>query len=256
MGPTEGRRFDGLVAIVTGSAWGMGKCHAERLAAEGAKVVLADLQEDMAAEVAAALPDAIAVRCDVSDNSETERMAAMTLERYGRIDIIVNNAGGSLVPPVPVWQMPEADWDRIIAANLKGVWLATRAVVPAMIEQGRGKIVNISSAGVFSGTPGRAAYIASKGGIASLTRTMAGELGPHGITVNTVAPGMIEIPHPKTSYSAQDWENMKTRGMQIQAIKRIGQMDDVSSAVLFFASAESDFVTGQLMVVDGGVSYH
>lgn len=250
-------RFNGQVAIVTGSAWGMGRQHAERLSAEGAAVVFADLQEDLAHEVADVLPGpTLVVRCDVGRADDTERLAAMTLQEFGSIDILVNNAGGSLIPPVPVWELPETDWDRILTANLKGLWLTTKAAIPAMKAKGRGKVVNISSAGVLSGTPGRAAYVASKGGIMTLTRSMAGELGPLGITVNTVAPGMIEIPHPKTSYSADDFERMKVRGLQIQPIKRIGQMDDVSNAVLFFASAESDFVTGQMLVVDGGASYH
>ena len=165
----------------------------------------------------------------------------------------MNNAGGSLIPPVAVWEMPEVDFDRIVTVNLKGLWLVSRAVIPTMQQAGRGKIVNIASAGALAGTLGRSAYIASKGAVISLTRNMAGELGPFGITVNTVAPGLIEIPHPKTSYSADDWEQMKIGGLQKQPIKRIGQMDDVSNAVLFFASHESDFVTGQMLVVDGGV---
>jgi len=249
-------RFTGLVAIVTGSAWGMGRRHAERLAAEGARVVLADRQVDLAQEVADTLPEAIVVECDVSRAADVGRVAAAALDTFGRIDILVNNAGGSFIPPVAVWEMDEADWDRIVEPNLKGLWLASRAVIPAMQEAGRGKIVNIASAGALAGTPGRSAYIASKGGVVSLTRTMAGELGPFGITVNAVAPGLIEIPHPKTSYSAEDFETMKVLGLQKQPIKRIGQMDDVSDAVLFFASSESDFVTGQLLVVDGGTLYH
>jgi len=249
-------RFDGQVAIVTGSAWGMGRRHAERLDAEGARVVLADIQLDLATTVAESLTDAIAVRCDVSSAADAEHVAASALETYGRIDVLVNNAGGALSPPTPLDQLSEQDWDKIVDVNLKGIWLCSKAVLPAMREAGRGKIVNIGSISPLLGNPGRAAYAASKGGVIGLTHTMARELGPFGITVNCVAPGLIEVPHPKTAYSPEELERMKARRLEVQSVKRFGQMDDVSDAVLFFASAESDFVTGQLLPVDGGTVLH
>jgi 3-oxoacyl-[acyl-carrier protein] reductase len=249
-------RFDGQVAIVTGSAWGMGRRHAERLHEEGARVVLADIQLELATEVADSLDSAIAVQCDVSVADDTERVAASALETFGRIDILVNNAGGALFEPKPLDELSEEEWDKVVDVNLKGTWLCTRAVVPAMREAGRGKIVNIGSISPLLGNPGRAAYAASKGGVVGLTHTMARELGPFGITVNCVAPGLIEIPHPKSAYSPAEFERMKARRLEVQPVKRLGQMDDVSNAVLFFASAESDFVTGQLLPVDGGTVLH
>src|SRR5579884_4423112 len=155
-------RFDGQVAIVTGSAWGMGRRHAERLSAEGGRVVLADIQLELATEVAGSLTDAIAVRCDVSNADDVERMAARALEAFGRIDILINNAGGALSPPAPLDELSEADWDKIVDVNLKGIWLCTKAVLPAMRDAGRGKIVNIGSISPMLGNPGRAAYAASR----------------------------------------------------------------------------------------------
>ncbi|HEY1518019.1 MAG TPA: SDR family NAD(P)-dependent oxidoreductase [Solirubrobacteraceae bacterium] len=259
MPPSEAEargRFDGQVAIVTGGAWGMGRRHAERLAAEGARVVLADIQFELATAVADSLANAIAVECDVSCASDTERVAARALEAFGRIDILVNNAGGALIAPKPLDELSEEDWDKIVDVNLKGMWLCTKAVLPAMRDAGRGRIVNIGSISPMLGNPGRAAYAAAKGGVVGLTRTMARELGSFGITVNCVAPGLIEIPHPKSAYSPAEFERMKARRLEVQAVKRLGQMDDVSDAVLFFASTESDFVTGQLLPVDGGTVLH
>jgi 3-oxoacyl-[acyl-carrier protein] reductase len=249
-------RFDGQVAVVTGSAWGMGRRHAERLHEEGARVVLADIQLELATEVADSLQNAIAVRCDVSVAGDAERAAHRALEAFGRIDILVNNAGGALFAPKPLDELSEEDWDKIVDINLKGMWLCTKAVVPAMRAAGRGKIINIGSISPLLGNPGRVAYAASKGGVVGLTHTMARELGQFGITVNCVAPGLIVIPHPKSAYSPEEFERMKARRLEVQSVKRLGQMDDVSNAVLFFASAESDFVTGQLLPVDGGTVLH
>jgi len=249
-------RFEGLVAVVTGSAWGIGRRYAERFAAEGARVVVTDIRDELAEETAASLPDAIAVHCDVSVASDVEAMTAAALSAYGRIDILVNNAGGALVPVKSVWEQAEADWRRIIDVNLTGMWLCTRAAFPSMRETGRGKIVNIASTAALSAVGGRAAYAAAKGGVVSATHTIAAELGPFGITVNAIAPGLVEVPHPKETFTQEEYEMMKEGSIRGQAIKRVGTMDDMSDVVLFFASRESDFVTGQVLAVNGGNLFH
>jgi 3-oxoacyl-[acyl-carrier protein] reductase len=248
-------RFDGLVAIVTGSAWGIGACYAQRLAAEGAKVVLADVRAEMVKETAAALPDAIAVTCDVSSSTDVDAMTAAALDAYGRIDILINNAGGAIIAAKSVWDVDESEWDKIININVKGMWLCTKSAFPAMRDQGRGKIVNIASTAGLSAVSGRAAYAAAKGAVVAATKTMAAELGPFGITVNAIAPGYVEVPHPKETYSAEDAERMKIGAASVQAIKRVGTMDDMADSALFFASYASDFVTGQTLAVNGGSLY-
>lgn len=254
--PVRGRRFEGLVAIVTGSAWGIGRNHAERLAAEGAKLVLCDILDEMAAETAASLPDAISVKCDVSNADDVARVVEAALDAYGRIDILVNNAGGAIGSAKPFWDLPEDEWNTIIDVNLKGSWYFTKAVLPAMRQQGRGKIVNIVSTAALRSVPGRGAYGAAKGGVQSFTYTMASEIGPFGITINSVAPGLVEVPHPKKTFTAEDYEKMKEGAIRSQPIKRVCNMNDISDAVLFLASAESDFITGQTLAVNGGEYNH
>jgi len=254
--PTQGRRFEGQVAIVTGSAWGLGRNHAERLAAEGARLVLCDILEDMVAETAASLPDAISIKCDVSDPDDVARMVEAALATYGRIDILVNNAGGAIGSAKPFWDVPNDEWNTIIDVNLRGAWLCTKAVLPAMREAGRGKIVNITSTAALRAVPGRGVYGAAKGGVISLTYTMANEVGPFGITINLVAPGLVEVPHPKKTFTAEDYELMKAGAIAAQPIKRVCHMNDISDAVLFLASAESDFITGQTLAVNGGEFSH
>jgi 3-oxoacyl-[acyl-carrier protein] reductase len=253
---TMKRRFEGQVAIVTGSAWGIGRNHAERLAAEGARLVLCDILEDMVAETAASLPEAISIKCDVSNPDDVARMVEAALAAYGRIDILINNAGGAIGSAKPFWDVPYDEWDTIIDVNLKGAWLCTKAVLPAMREAGRGKIVNITSTAALRAVPGRGVYGAAKGGVISLTYTMANEIGPFGITINSVAPGLVEVPHPKKTFSAEDYELMKVGAIAAQPIKRVCHMNDISDAVLFLASAESDFITGQTLAVNGGEFSH
>jgi NAD(P)-dependent dehydrogenase (short-subunit alcohol dehydrogenase family) len=218
--------------------------------------VLADLQHDLAREVADGLPTAIAVHCDVTKSEDTRLLAAAAIEAFGRVDILINNAGGAMFHHQSFWELSEEHWDLIVDVNLKSAWLCALAMLPAMRQQGRGKIVNIASIAALVGNSGRVAYAASKGGVISLTRAMARELGPFGITVNAVAPGLIEMPHPHVSYTPEVFAQMKESRLAVQQIKRTGQPDDIANAVLFFASRESDFITGQLLPVDGGTAFN
>ena len=143
------RRFEGQVAIVTGSAWGLGRNHAERLAAEGARLVLCDILEDMVAETATTLPEAISIKCDVSNPDDVARMVRAAIDAFGRIDILINNAGGAIGSAKPFWDVPGDEWNTIIDVNLKGAWLCTKAVLPAMREQRYGRIVNVGGTGVL-----------------------------------------------------------------------------------------------------------
>jgi 3-oxoacyl-[acyl-carrier protein] reductase len=246
------RRFEGLVAVVTGSAWGMGFNHAQRLAAEGARLVMCDILGDMVKESAAKLPDAISVPCDVSKADDVARMTDAALAKYGRIDLLINNAGGAIFPAKSICDQTEEEFEKIVNINLKGAWLCACAVVPSMRETGRGKIVNIVSSAALRSVPGRGVYGAAKGGVASLTRTMAGEFGPFGINVNAIAPALINVPHPKITYSEAEYQEMKANALRTQPIKRVGEMDDISDLALFLLSNQSDMISGQIISVNGG----
>jgi 3-oxoacyl-[acyl-carrier protein] reductase len=245
-------RFEGMVALVTGSAWGMGLNHAQRFAAEGAKVVMCDLLADKVKAAAAEIPGAVAVPCDVSKADEVAGVIEAAMRAFGRIDILVNNAGGAIIPAKPIVEHTEEEFDKIVDINLKGGWLFAKGVFPSMRESGRGKIVNIISTAALRGVPGRGVYGASKGGLVSLTYTLASEFGPHGINVNGVAPALTNIPHPKITYSEAEYEVMKAAAMKNQPIKRVCEMDDISDAVLFLCSRQSDMIAGQIIPVTGG----
>jgi 3-oxoacyl-[acyl-carrier protein] reductase len=250
--PTPWGRFEGLVALVTGSAWGMGLNHAQRFAAEVAKVVMCDILEDKVKDAAATIPGAVAAPCDVSMADDVARVIDAAMSAFGRIDILVNNAGGAIIPAKAVVDHTEEDFDRIVNINLKGGWLFARAVFPSMRATGRGKIVNIISTAALRSVPGRGVYGAAKGGLVSLTYTLAGEFGPHGINVNGVAPALTNVPHPKVTYSEAEYEAMKAAAMKNQPIKRVCEMDDISDAVLFLSSRQSDMISGQIIPVTGG----
>lgn len=246
-------RLTGQVAIVTGAAQGLGRAFCLKLAEEGARVVAADINLKGATATAQALQDdALPLKVDVSQETDTLEMARAALARWGRIDILVNNAGiYQGLTRKPFEEIPPDEWDRVMAVNLKGPWLCARAVVPAMKKQRRGKIINISSATFFSGSALWAQYVASKGGVIGLTRVMAKELGEYGICANAIAPGFT-----LTEASRALMPDAETYAVDRGAIKRAEQPDDLTGLIAFLASPESDFITGQTIVVDGGRQFH
>jgi 3-oxoacyl-[acyl-carrier protein] reductase len=248
-GMREGKRLQGRVAIVTGSGRGIGREIALTLAREGAKVVVSDITDDVyktAREVEALGSEALAMKCDVTNPSDVEGMVKATIEKFGRIDILVNNAG--IYPFKPFIEMTEQDWDRVISVNLKGTFNCTKAVVHRMIEQKYGKIINISSiAGSVVGFTQLAHYCASKAGVLGFTRALALELAPYGINVNAIAPGVIETPGT-TSLGKETLESFAKMIPQ----GRVGKPEDIAKLVVFLASDDSSYITGQLMVCDGG----
>lgn len=252
-------RLKDQVLIVTGGAHGIGLAYCEGLAAEGARVVVADIDGQGADAVAASLGeaghDALAVTTDVSQPESSDTMARLTMERFGRIDGIINNAAIYQRPAVtrgPFEEIPVEEWDRLMGVNLRGVFLCCRAVVPHMKVQGSGKIVNISSGTVFNGSTQMLHYVTSKAGVIGLTRSLARELGDYNINVNAIAPGLT------VSMDDDDEDKLlrfETR-MQARSLKRLEGPQDLVGAVLFLCSPDSDFMTGQTMVVDGGAQMH
>lgn len=250
-------RLDGRVIIVTGGAQGIGKAYCEALANEGAKIVVADLNAEAAGAFVRALgedgKDAMAVTVDVSNPDDAERMARETLARFGRIDGLVNNAAIYQRPGLfrgPFDQIPVDEWDRVMAVNLRGIFLCCRAVVSHMKEQGSGKIVNISSSTVAQGTPNFAHYVTSKAGVIGFTRSVAREMGEYGINVNAIAPGYtlsMDDEDVDDSVKATDQRSINNR-----ALARSEKPEDLVGTVIFLCSSDSDFITGQTMAVDGG----
>ena len=243
--------LSGHVAVVTGAAGGLGRAFALGLAGAGARVAAADRNAAGATEtvglIAESLGEGLAVEVDVSDLASTEQMAAEVVDRWGRIDVLVNNAGiYASLQRKPFFEITPAEWDLVMDVNLKGTWLCSRAVFPAMRDNG-GSIVNISSATFYSGSANWSHYVASKGGIIGLTRSLAREAGDYGIRVNAIAPGFT-----LTEASRQVIEDADTYGVSRGAIKRAEQPDDLVGTLVFLASSASEFVTGQTLIVDGG----
>ena len=252
-------RLRGKVAIITGAGHGIGLAYANRLASEGAMVVLAELDKVAAKKAEEDLKSngysAMAIATNVVDPTSLERMASETLDAFGRIDILVNNAAIFSTIPMsrsPFDEIEIEEWDAMMAVNVKGAWLASRAVTPTMKQQMSGKIINISSGTALKGSASRIHYVTSKAAILGFTRTLARELGPFNINVNCVAPGntLSEV-DPDDSTVA-----FRNAGANDRALKRTERPADLVGAVAFFASPDSDFITGQTLVVDGGSFMH
>jgi 3-oxoacyl-[acyl-carrier protein] reductase len=252
-------RFDlaSRTVIVTGGGKGIGKVYAQEFARAGARVVAADIDEPAAKAVADALAAeghaALGLGVDIASEGSANAMAQAALDRFGTIDVLINNASLMSVLPRRSWlEIPVEEWDRVMAVNLRGMFLCCRAVFPAMRARKRGKIVNISSSRVFEGTPNRLHYTTSKAGVVGFTRALAREVGEFGITVNAVAPG-ITLSDTQVATSSGNYLGAHLAG---RAIERPQYPEDLVGAVMFLASAASDFMTGQTLLVDGGKSMH
>jgi NAD(P)-dependent dehydrogenase (short-subunit alcohol dehydrogenase family) len=246
--------LEGKVAVVTGGAQGIGNAIAEGLAAEGARIVIADLSR--AEEAAREFEEGIGLTADVADEAQVERMAKEVVERCGRIDILVNNAGlYASLQMRPFTEIPVEEWRQVMDVNVLSMFLTTRAVVPHMREQGEGgRVVNISSGTPFRGVPFLLHYVTSKGAIVALTRALAKELGRDEILVNCVAPGFTMSDgvreHPEVI------EALREVSVSARTLQRDQEPEDVVGAVVFLCGPGAEFVTGQTIVIDGGQYFH
>ena len=253
-------RLQGKVAIVTGAAMGLGEAIARRFAAEGARIACVDVRPGPNDAVVDAIRadggEALSIEASVAVAADTQRIAEVTLERFGRIDVLVNNAG-ILPSRETVLETTETDWDETMRVNVKGVFLMSRAALPAMVRQGAGAIVNISSITGVVGLPVRPAYSASKGAVAILTKQMAVDFGRHGIRVNALSPSFVV-----TNINQAMFERMRAEGapwerlLDQHLLRRLGEPRDIADAALFLASDEARWITGVVLPVDGGYTAH
>ena len=246
-------RLEGKVAIVTGSARGLGRAYALRLAKERARIVVADILDgkETVDIILQQGGDAIYIYTDVTSEESTQGMAHKAIEKFGRIDILINNAAlFATIVKKPFYDIPAKEWDAMMAVNLKGPFLCSKAVYPQMKKQGKGKIINVSSGTFFKGLPNFLHYVVSKGGNVALTRSLAREVGDAGICVNTIAPGYTETEYLREN--PQDPIEVTKRIIATRCIKRPETPEDLSGTIVFLASDDSDFITGQTIIVDGG----
>jgi 3-oxoacyl-[acyl-carrier protein] reductase len=247
------------IVIVTGGGHGIGKAYCLGFGKAGSRVVVADIDRSAAERVAAQVTadsgtPAIAIHADVANEESTQKLASETAQRFGRVDVLINNAAIFATIPMNRGRIEEItpdEWDQLMAVNLKGVFFCSRAVLPIMRKQKSGKIINIASGTVFSGSPGRIHYVTSKAGVIGFTRTLAREVGEHNIQVNVLAPGNTLSEENPTE------EMLRFRQSSIgnRSLKRVQVPQDVVGAMLFLASPLSDFMTGQTVNVDGGISF-
>jgi NAD(P)-dependent dehydrogenase (short-subunit alcohol dehydrogenase family) len=249
-------RLKDKVAIVTGGAKGLGRAFAIGIAQEGAKVMAVTRKDmDNLKKTVKRIENfggkASLFQADVAREEDTLAMAEATINSYGRIDILVNNAAiYDGIQRKPFYEIDLDEWDRVMTVNVKGAFLATRAVFPYMKDHGYGKVINLASEVFFTGSLGFAHYVASKGGIIGLTRALAVELGPHDICINCIAPGFTDTEASRSLADVKKYDTTKT------PLRRIEKPEDLTGAVIFLASPESDFITGQTLLVDGGRAMH
>lgn len=252
-------RLHDKVGIITGSARGLGRAFALRFAEEGAKLTICDVLEcdSVVKEIEAIGGEVLSLKIDITDEKNTTEMARETIDRFGRIDILVNNAaaiGGIEIPDFvkPIEEMVSDDWNRYLDVNIKGTFLCCKAVMPYMKKQGKGSIINIASTAGFSGSTHFLHYSTSKGGVITMTRGLAAALGEFNVNVNAIAPGVVmteamQALHPGST---------ENRSIDKQIIKRSLQPEDIAAAVVFLASDEASMITGQTLAVNGGEYLH
>jgi NAD(P)-dependent dehydrogenase (short-subunit alcohol dehydrogenase family) len=248
-------KLDGRVAIVTGGGRGLGKAFCLGLAAEGARILAATNEtvglDQTIEEVRQSGTEGESLLVDVTSDEDMKKMARYAMDRFGRIDILINNAALYYgLGRKPFHEISSAEWDTVMAVNVKGLWLSTKAVFPYMKEAGKGKIVNLASEVFFTGSHGFAHYVATKGAVVGLTRALAIELGPDNICINAIAPGFTDTEGSRTIADVNKYDTSKT------PLKRLGTAEDIVGAAVFLSSDAADFITGQTILVDGGRAMH
>ncbi|MCX7695316.1 MAG: 3-oxoacyl-ACP reductase FabG [Caloramator sp.] len=243
-------RLQGKVAIITGAARGIGKATAEKFLKEGASVVICDINQEQVDTAVSELKgigeNVLGIKVDVTNRAEVDEMVRLTVEKFGKVDCLVNNAG--ITADNTLLKMTEAEWDRVIDINLKGVFNCGQAVAKVMVDQGSGVILNATSVVGLYGNYGQTNYAATKWGVIGMTKTWAKELGKKGIRVNAVAPGFILTPMTE-KMPEKVLEMMKDKA----PLKRLGMPEDIANAYAFLASDEASFITGTVLSVDGGI---
>ncbi|HEY9082531.1 MAG TPA: SDR family NAD(P)-dependent oxidoreductase [Vicingaceae bacterium] len=239
--------MDKRVAIITGAAKGIGKAISERMVKENYVTILVDVDNENGITLAKKLGDSAKyIFCDISNHQEVENLFKTVVDEYGGIDVLVNNAG--IIRDNVIWKMPEEDFDKVMDVNLKGTWLMCKVAGTLMREQKKGRIVNIASR-AWLGNRGQSNYSASKAGVVGLTRVLALELGKYGVLVNAIAPGLIDT--PLTQKLPQD---VQDKLIEAQPTKTMGKPEDIANAVSFLCDDKTQFITGQIIYVDGGKS--